>query len=174
MTNHVERNNRLTGAPLAQTGACASPRAPTHWRTGALATLARQWRELAHTPPRCASDLGPGGPRLSTSALAHVRHSETVGRNHAMAVGYEILFDKQIYRIIEVRPYVNRWGYTTCITVWETKCPDCGESFRLSSGSRRHFSKRRHPPPRRRCDVCKHPGKRVSDVIDNNEMLVNS
>lgn len=63
----------------------------------------------------------------------------------------------QVYRLVKVRPYTRRRdGTKTSILYFETACADCGALFLVSTPeSSVKFE------PNRRCQVHKHPGKRV-------------
>jgi len=67
---------------------------------------------------------------------------------------FSIEYDQQVYRPVCVLPYVNRRGENTRLVEWLTNCPACGSEFTITTTMKFH-------EPRRRCDACKAPGRRV-------------
>jgi hypothetical protein len=68
---------------------------------------------------------------------------------------FAIIYDEQIYRPSCVMPGHNRHGEPTRIVEWLTNCPTCGVEFTITTGMIWRDA------PRRRCDACKAPGRRV-------------
>lgn len=61
----------------------------------------------------------------------------------------EMALDDQIYRLVEVRPYVRKMdGAATDLLIWATNCPDCRARMEVTS------SKTSAHKVRRRCDDC--------------------
>ena len=65
-----------------------------------------------------------------------------------------IEFDQQIYRPLCVRPHVKQDGSEIRVIEWLTNCPLCGGEFTA-------VTTMKFAQPRRRCDACKAPGRRV-------------
>ena len=67
---------------------------------------------------------------------------------------FSIEHDQQVYRPICVRPHVTRDGRETRVIEWITNCPTCGAEFTACTSMQ-------FAGPRRRCDACKAPNRRV-------------
>lgn len=67
---------------------------------------------------------------------------------------FAIEWDEQIYRPLCIRPHINRKGEPTRIVEWLTNCPACGVEFTATTTMK-------FRDPRRRCDACKAPNRRV-------------
>ena len=68
--------------------------------------------------------------------------------------GFGVTVGKQTFMAIGLRDHTRRDGGQTKLVEWETTCPDCGQRFRVMTTIVFTW-------PRRRCDACKAPGKRV-------------
>lgn len=72
--------------------------------------------------------------------------------HHGKGVSQDM--DEQLYRWVRDHEVVNRFGRTVRIVEWETECPDCGRTFKISTMPA--FTN-----VRRRCEDCKAAGVRV-------------
>jgi hypothetical protein len=65
-------------------------------------------------------------------------------------------FDGQRYELIGDQPYMRRDGTETTLSVWRSRCAQCGEPFevRTPTASAKFV-------PNRRCPKHKRPGARV-------------
>jgi ribosomal protein S27AE len=68
--------------------------------------------------------------------------------------GFHITHDGQQYRPLGTRDYVRVDGQETMLIDWQTECPRCGVTFVITTPL--NFGS-----PRRRCEECKAPGRRV-------------
>jgi hypothetical protein len=71
--------------------------------------------------------------------------------------GFHITHDGQQYRPLGTRDYVRTDGTLALLIDWQTDCPQCDVEFVVTTT--RNFAK-----PRRFCDDCKAPGRKVKDV----------
>jgi hypothetical protein len=67
---------------------------------------------------------------------------------------FAVEYDQQLYRPMCIRPHINRDGNEIRVIEWLTNCPTCGVEFTVTTGVM-------FREPRRRCDGCKAPGRRV-------------
>jgi hypothetical protein len=67
---------------------------------------------------------------------------------------FAIEHDQQTYRPVCVMPHTTQKGEQTRIVEWLTNCPTCGVEFTVTTTM--VFKE-----PRRRCDGCKNPHRRV-------------
>lgn len=76
-----------------------------------------------------------------------------------MTTPQDFTYRGQLYSFVRQWNHTNRWGFPTKVNEFATHCPDCGQPFLMATT-------RRFPPnyPRRRCDQCKNPHKRVPVV----------
>jgi transposase-like protein len=65
-----------------------------------------------------------------------------------------IEWDGQRYRPIATQKHVKLNGEEITLIAWDTVCPSCGSPFVVLTTSK-------FTGPRRRCDACKAPGRRV-------------
>jgi hypothetical protein len=66
------------------------------------------------------------------------------------------LFDGQLYELARTEPHTRRDGTKTELTVWRSRCAQCGEPFEVRTPAKsKKFS------PNRRCHKHKRPGARV-------------
>lgn len=65
-----------------------------------------------------------------------------------------VVHDGQDYRLQGVHDHIKPDGTTLALLEWATQCPDCGAAFVVSTTLI-------FKGPRRRCDNCKAPGRRV-------------
>lgn len=73
-----------------------------------------------------------------------------------MNVGHEEVYDGQVYRLVELRPYTRRNGTETTLAVWRSCCAKCGDEFELITPTEASkFS------PNRRCKEHRRPGAKV-------------
>jgi ribosomal protein S27AE len=68
--------------------------------------------------------------------------------------GFCITWDGQEYRPAGLRGHVRRDGTETILVDWHTNCPTCGDGMLIATTLDFH-------DPRRRCDDCKAPGRKV-------------
>jgi Zn finger protein HypA/HybF involved in hydrogenase expression len=68
--------------------------------------------------------------------------------------GFAVEWDGQRYAPIRTRQHIKKDGTPLLIVDWSTECPSCGQEFTL-------YTNLIFSSPRRRCDSCKAPGRRV-------------
>jgi hypothetical protein len=68
--------------------------------------------------------------------------------------GFRIEWRGQSYRPLGTRDHTKADGSVIPVIDWETACPDCGQHFTI-------FTTLAFHDPRRRCDACKDPNRRV-------------
>lgn len=73
-------------------------------------------------------------------------------------IGRVAFVRRQRFECVEIRPHVTRTGRDVELAVWVGGCAECGAAFELVT-PRRGESVR---VDRRRCDLHRQPGKRVS------------
>ena len=69
--------------------------------------------------------------------------------------GFSVEWDKQVYRPVGLRKHTTKAGASVELVEWETECPRCNKVFALTTLMK-------FTAPRRRCDDCKAPGRRVA------------
>jgi len=69
--------------------------------------------------------------------------------------GFTVIWGDQTYVPISIQAHVKKGGSLTNLITWETECPSCAKQFTLLTGMA-------FKSPRRRCDACKAPGRKVS------------
>lgn len=68
--------------------------------------------------------------------------------------GFAVEFKGQLFRCVGTHLHTNKSGLSVEVVDWETDCPECGVTFAL-------FTLKTFKEPRRRCDMCKSPGRAV-------------
>ena len=53
--------------------------------------------------------------------------------NPILPPDFEIDYDGQIYRPVEIEPFTHQDGRETCLISWATNCPRCDEPFIATS-----------------------------------------
>lgn len=71
--------------------------------------------------------------------------------------GFHIVHDGQAWQPLAVRDHQRLDGTETVFIDWQTNCPTCGDEFIITTGATFHTGRLV-----RRCQSCKHPGRRVS------------
>lgn len=70
------------------------------------------------------------------------------------AIGSVLKLDSQDYELVDVRPYVRADGARSCVLIWQTLCPSCGDGIEVTTGLRAQGVVRR-------CSRCRKIGRPV-------------
>lgn len=99
------------------------------------------------------ANVPPGG-HFGTSPCKGMSKGPLGDGRDIFRVGEIAVFRGQRYEVIGVRDHVRGDGSSVPVVDFKTSCPDCGSAFEV-------FTKLDFRDPRRRCDACKSPGKKV-------------
>lgn len=118
----------------------------------------------AKPAPKAASDRSGARAPSRSDAVGQIDHC----RNHVgdfgmpfalpanPAIGASVARGSQKYECVEIREAVRKDGQTTLISVWNSRCPSCGETFKATASFNVGQS------ASRRCAACARPGAPVA------------
>jgi len=82
----------------------------------------------------------------------------------APAIGTELIYQDQSFRLAKVEPYERQDGGQSNLLTWVSSCPECGVDFDMQSG-RSVLIKYRRCPEHRKGGPIRRRGKRVPNAV---------